>query len=390
MRLVAVLAATSLSAGVQQGDFRWTRTVHAEGSAPVVIEPDGPMFEHARVEFVDLRVLDADGSTVPWRSLPLPSVAGLEPVAVLNSGTEGGRAVALLDLGPRREVRDRVELDVPDTGFVGRVVVLGADRPDGPFTRLSATGIYDVRGARHARSATAVFPATIFRYLLVRATGVSRIAGAKVSGKERRPRTVVRAPRRISTHESGARTVVTLDFGSRRLPVDELRVSARSGRYDRPIVVGASNDGRTWRSVAAARISRFAGSSSAPIPIGVRARFVRVGIENGDDAPLVGIEVIATSRSRALVLEGGHPLPYRLFYGVPGLHAPNYEFARIPFAASQATLTGVLGPEGPNPAFEEPGEPFGERYGWLVQVALALAALVVAAAGFLAFRRRVS
>jgi hypothetical protein len=36
-----------------------------------------------------------------------------------------------------------------------------------------------------------------------------------------------------------------------------------------------------------------------------------------------------------------------------------------------------------------PGEPFGERHRWLVQVALALAALVVAAAGFLAFRRRV-
>lgn len=389
MKLVAVLAATSLGAGVQQGDFRYTRTVHADASAPIVIEPDGPMFAHARPDFADLRVLDANGSPVPWRPLPPPRAANVEPVAVLNSGTQGGRAVALLDLGRRREVRDRVVLDVPDTGFIGHVVVLGADRPEGPFTRLSATGIYDVRGAERARSTTAVFPATIYRYLLVRATGVSRITGATASATEGRPDTVVRTPHLIAMRQSGPRTVVTLDFDRRNVPVDELSVSARSGRYDRPVVVEASNDGRSWRPVAAARISRFEGSSPSPIAIGVRARFVRVRIDNGDDPPLVGIEVTATSRSRALVLESGHPLPYRLLYAARGLHAPNYEFARIPFPPSRATVTGVLGPEDANPTFEAPGEPFGERHRWLVQVALALAALVVASAGFLAFRRRV-
>jgi hypothetical protein len=295
VKRVAVLAATSLAAGIQQSDFRYTRTVHADPSAHIVIEPDGPMFAHARPDFADLRVLDANGSTVPWRPLPPPRAADVEPVAVLNSGTQGSQAVALLDLGRRREVRDRVQLDVPDTGFVGRIVVLGAFRPEGPFTRLSATGIYDVRGAERARSTTAVFPATIYRYLLVRATGVSRISGATVSATEGRPDTIVRMPRRVATRQSGPRTVVTLDFGRRNVPVDELSVSARSARYDRPVVVEASNDGRSWRPVAAARISRFEGSSPGPIAIGVRARFVRVRIDNGDDSPLVGIEVTATS-----------------------------------------------------------------------------------------------
>ena len=388
MKLVAVLAATTLAAGVQQSEFRYTRTVQAEGSAPVVIEPDGPMFAHARAGFGDLRVLDANGSTVPWRTLPPPRAAGLQPVTVLNSGTEDGLAVALLDLSARREVRDRIVLDVPDRGFVGRVVVLGADQPDGPFRQLSATGIYDVRGARRARSTTAVIPATIYRYLLVRASGVSRITGASVSGGDRRPETVVRAPRRIQTTQSGPQTVLTLDFAWRSLPIDELRVAARSTRYDRPIFLEASNDGRVWRPVGAARISRFQGSSAGPIPIGIRARFVQLRIDNGDDPPLEGIQVTATSRSRALVLESGHALPYRLLYGAPGLRPPDYEFARIPFAPSRTTVTGVLGPERTNPAFEVPGEPFGERNRWLVQVALALAALAVATAGLLAFRRR--
>lgn len=388
MKLLAVLAAASLAAGVQQSDFRYTRTVHADDFAPVLIEPDGPMLAHAKVGFADLRVLDADGSMVPWRPLQAPRASDLEPVTVLNSGTESGRAVALLDLGPKREVRDRVQLDVPDRGFVGRVVVLGAFRPEGPFRRLSATGIYDVRGARRARSTTAVFPATIYRYLQVRATGVSRITGAAVSGSRGRPSTVVRNPRSVTTRLAGKQTIVTLDLGWRNVPVDELRATARSLRYDRPVVVEASNDGGSWRPVAWARISRFEGSSAGPIPIGVRARFVRFRVENGDDPPLAGIEVTLTSRSRALVLEDGHALPYRLYYGASRLRAPDYEFARIPFAPSRTTLDGVLGPERPNPAFDLPGKSFGERNRWLVQAALALAALAVATAGFLAFRRR--
>lgn len=387
MKIAALLATIALAAAVDEDELRWTRTVHADGDAPIVIEPDGAMFAHARNGFDDLRLLDANGSPVPWRTLPSPAAAGAEPVRVLNRGRQGGRAVALLDLGRRRAVRDRIELEVPESDFVGRADVLGADRPTGPFTLLSTTGIYDVRGARQARSTTAVFPATIHRYLLVRASGVSRITGATVSGTQGRPPTVGRTAR-MAMRQAGTRTVLTLDFGSRNMPVDELKIFAGAKRYDRPILVEASNQRRFWRYAADARISRFPGSAPGPITIGVRARYVRVTIVNGDDPPLTGIRVEATGRSHALVLEDGHPLPYRLLYGDPDLRAPDYEFARIPFPASRRTVTGVIGPERANPEFDVPGEPFGERYRWLIQVALVAAALVVGAAGFLALRRR--
>jgi hypothetical protein len=390
MRALVLAAAVSLAAGVETSEFRWTRTVDFDGSVPVVIEPDGPMFEHARVGLADLRVVDAGGEQVPWRNLPPPPAGSAQRVIVLNSGRRGGRAVALLDLGARRAVRDRIELDVPDRGFVGRVVVLGADRRKGPFTRLSATGIYDVRGAERARSTTALFPPTDFRFLSVQASGVSRIDGAIVSGTEGRPPAVERRPRSIATRQSGRRTIVTLDFGYLDVPVDELRVSARSPRYNRAVVVETSNDsfGRRWIPVTAARIARFEGSSPGPIPLGARARFVRVRIENGDDPPLAGIRVEASSRSHALVLEGGHARPYRLLYGSPSLRAPDYEFARIPLDPQGPTARGTLGAERRNPAFELPGKSFAERHRWLLQAALVLAAIAVAGAGVLALRRR--
>ena len=98
----------------------------------------------------------------------------LQAAQVLNAGTQGGAAVALLDFGPERVVRERIQLDVPPEPFVGRAEVEGSDDRR-TFTRLSSTAIYDVRGAKRAVSTAVVFPPSDFRYYRIRATGVNEI-----------------------------------------------------------------------------------------------------------------------------------------------------------------------------------------------------------------------
>jgi hypothetical protein len=391
MNALAVLAVTTLAGGVATDELRYTRTVEGAGGRHVAVEPDGPMFAHARTGFADLRVIDARGNQVPWRPRPQTTLTFEEPVLVLNSGTEGGAAVALFDLGPRRALRDRIVLEVPPRPFVGRAVVFGADRRSGPFTRLGATGIYDVRGARRARSTTAVFATTDYRFLRVRATGVPRITGARIGGGREAPYRVERSPRRTSVRQGAdGRTIVTLDFGFRNVPVDELRITAGTRSYDRPVVVEVSNDrfGRKWIPISAGRISRFPGAVASPIPVGSRSRYLRLRIENGDDPPLERIEVRALSRSFAFVVEGGHAVPYTVYYGNRAARAPNYEFARIPLPTGERIAEASLTPERLNPEFDPPERPFGERHGWILSAALAGAAAVVAVGGFLAMRKR--
>lgn len=402
-RLVVVFALLApLVAGVQpaaaaeldRAGFRYERPLAVgSGGKPVLVEPDGTLFEHSRPGFTDLRIVDAREREVPWRYAPESDThAAPDAVPVLNSGRQGRTAVALLDLSERRRIRDRVVLEVPDRGFVGRAVILGADDRDGPFTRLSATGIYDVRGANPARSTVAVFPPSDFRYLLVRATGVSRIAGATVSGAGQRPQLLRRPARSVSRREVGERTVVTLDLGFREIPVDELRIASATGRYERPLTILGSNDRRRFVPLTAARIFRFAGSSSAPIPVRAHHRYIRIEVGNGDDAPLRGIEVSAWGRSRGLLLEGGHPSPYVVHYGSPRASAPSYDFARLPAGAvgAERAVRGRLGPERENPAFEPPPDTrsFAARNPALVSAALAVAALALGAVGLLALRRR--
>jgi hypothetical protein len=358
----------------------------------VLVEPDGALFEHSSPAFADLRVVDADGHAVPWRHAQGERAATSEAVPVLNSGRQGHAAVALLDLGAQRRVRDRVVLDIPDRDFVARAVVLGADDRDGPFTRLSATGVYDVRGAQPARSTVAVFPQSDYRYLLARVSGVSRIAGARVSGARERPRLLRRTIKSTEQGENGERTVLTLDLGFRNVPVGELRIGADTERYERPVTILGSNDGMRFAPLAAARIFRFAGSSSAPIPIRAHDRYLRIEVDNGDDPPLRGIEVSAWSQSRALLLEGGHPSPFTVYYGSTSVSPPDYDFARLPASAVEAggAASGRLGPERENPSFEPPPDTrsFAARNPGLITGALVLAAVALGAVGLLALRKR--
>lgn len=391
MKLVAVLAAASVAAGVQQGDFRYTRALPDQVAGGTVgFEPDGLLLAHTRPEFADLRVVDAAGAQVPWRFVPDDRVQFGLPGTVLNSGRQGDVAVALVDVGPGKRVYQRVELGIEGGNFVGRVTALGADARGGPFTRLSTTTVYDVAGAERARSTTIVLPPTDHRFLQLRATGVRRITDATVLGEFERPDLVRRRHAVLSgAREQGRATVSTLDFGVRGTPVTSLELrTLEQATYDRPVTVDGSNDRKTFTRLANGRMTRAPGLLSSPIELDSRYRYLRVTIENGDDPPLPPVRTETFGPSFALMVEGGHQRPLRLLYGA-NVVAPSYEFARLPVDRPVAVLPPAqLPPERLNPEFELPGESFAERNRWLVQVALALAALAVAGAGLLAFRRR--
>jgi hypothetical protein len=389
---LAIALAAAAAAAVDETAFRYERTLPTVGrEQPIAFEPDGLLFFHAKPGFADLRVVDARGEQVPYRRLP-ERRSPPQAVAVLNSGRQGNAAVALVDVGRARRVYDRMELDIPDSGFVGRVAVFGADRRRGPYVRLSTTGIYDLAGARHARSTTAVFPPTDFRFLRLRATGVSRIAGATLSGTADRPRLVRRRVGILGgVPQPPRRTVLVLDLGVPRVPVTEIRLTARDRVFDRRVLVEGSNDRERFAVLASGRIFRFPGSSSAPLSLSSDSRYLRVTIFNGEDEPLSDVRAELFGPSHALLLEPGHPGPFRLLYGGPTVRAPEYEFARLPAPEPQTILeSGELGPERVNAAFDPPPDTrsFAERHSWAVEAALAAAALVVFAGGLLALRRR--
>ena len=336
--LLAGLACASPAWALDTRPYRYERPLKVPVTdKPIWFVPDRELYGHAQLGFGDLRILDSAGNPVPWRALPQPRSPLPVAVSVINAGRQGNAAVALLDLGRRRRLRDRLELDVPDTGFVARVEVLGTDDRR-TFTHLSTSVIYDVEGAEgSARSTVVSFPPSDFRYLQLRARGVSRIAGATVSGRAPTPHALgQRTGPSVSTEGRTTRVELNLDYP--KVPVDALDVSARTPRYDRPVTVEGSNDGKLWQSLASARVYRFRDSVASGfdrVPttrIGIegRHRYLRLSIDNGDDRPLRGIGAQPLAYSRPLLAAGGHPRTLRALYGDPLARPPVYDFARLP------------------------------------------------------------
>lgn len=394
MRLLATgLAALALlQADVDESQFRYVRPLEAQAGAPVRFEPDGRMYGHSALDFADLRIVDASGEQVPWRPEPKPPAVPSREVALVARGQRDGVVSVVVDRGAVRPLVDRIELRIPDEQFVGEVTVLGSTNgEEGSYAQLSTTPIYAVRGAVDARSTSAVFPATDYRFFLVQARGVSDVTGASVARDPDRP-VLQPVPAEAEERTEGRATVVDLDLGFRRVPVDNVRIASSTPRYVRQVRVEGSDDGVTFHPLAQGEIARFPGVDLSQIAVAARNRFLRVTIDNGDDVPLAEVSVVAEAIPRPLLLAEGFTPPYRLLYGAPALAPPAYDFARLPAAATgfERAVDGALGAERPNELFEPPGDTrtFFERNDGLIQVLVVVAALVVATGGILALRRR--
>jgi hypothetical protein len=362
--VIAAVAALALQ------PFRYERTIDAPRAAVVEVEPDGRLYAHAARDFADVRIVDAEGNQVPWRQAPQPAAIVQQPLPVLDRGRRGAFAVARVRTP---EPVDRVTLVVPDRRFVGTVFAYGST--DGSvWTKVASSQIYSVGGADVSRSTAVLLPANDFRYLELRATRVSRIDGVLISTLSHTRLVHVPASARLA----GASVVV--DLGHANTPVDELRISSTTPRYDRPFAVSVHGG-----VVVSGRLLRVGAQRTTVVGIGVRTRYLRLTIDNGDDPPLRALRVTAYARPRPLLVEGGHPAPLTIYYGgrVP---APDYDFARLP--VSGEPMPATLGPERLNPEFRiVDRRSFFARHQALITAALAAAAGLLVAAGALALRR---
>jgi Protein of unknown function (DUF3999) len=333
--------------------------------------------------------VDAEGRQVPWRPRPERRATNSVEALLLNAGRRGRGFAALVDLGRRRVVRNRLELSFGGASdFVGEVTVFGSDDRR-TFTRLSTTTVYDLQGAEAARSTTLVFPPTDHRFLRLEGRNLPTPDGARAFNAPRaptlRPVEVVSS----STTQDGSTTIVELDLGFEKLPVDVVRFGSSTPAFDREVEVLGSNGGAET-SLTFGSIVRAPGGAVLTVPVDARHRRLRIMIENADDEPLRGLRVTPRARPRELVLAEGFAPPFRLLYGNRSLDAPDYDFARLPERAVRPVTEGSLGAERQNPDWEPPEDTrsFLERNPRVVEGSLALVALALGVGGFFALRRR--
>ena len=379
-----------------------------EGTAPgrVFVRLDRDVYEAARADLGDLRVLDERGRAVPYvidraEPLDLPEVRP----AIRNRGwTADGAATAVLDFGGRLGKR-RLQLRLSGDNFRRRVAVEGGDTGAAWVTLVDEAWVFAVPGKEPARYETVDLPENDFPRLRVVAhpapdeKGRPAIEDAWVPGDGRPPRGEERLePRWSEAQDATAReTWLTLDLGARHQPFHAVELDVTDERFFREARVEARHDPRTpgdavwWEEIGRGALYRLEHDGRRRECLRIetrgRGRALRVRVRNQDDRPLQLRGVAVRVPVERLLFEAERPGGYRLTYGSSDQATPSYDLARTAgdlVAWSEAARPARLGPPRRVGTAREDDRPWTERHpsllwGGLLAVVVALGALTYGA-----------
>jgi hypothetical protein len=338
----------------------------------------------ANGDFADLRVIDDRGAERPYaldpqapqfddRAVPLIDV-GFVP----RRGTQG-----VVDLGTSGELVDAVTLEVDaarrPTYFERVAIDASDDRRTWRIVRADAI-VYRVEQDAGRGNTTLTFPPTRSRWVRVRVLDPSAafpLTGALAGSATPAQPSLVRVPVEPRENDDAATHEQTWTFAP-AVPVRATEVTFTDGgaRYERPVTVEASDDAKTWTALGDGTIAHYAegGSRTNVSLIETTARYVRVTVRNGNDAPLRALRPVLLVRPHALVFAGGGQ--HRLLSGNPSASAPTYDLAARLSHERWRAADAATGMTAPNAGYRDP-RPLGERFPWLLTGALLAAAVAL-------------
>lgn len=407
-RLLPILAAGALAVAAAPPCFE--REIGLDGAGRVSVRLDRDVYEAARADLGDLRVVDERGHDVPYlidRAEPAGPAAEARP-AVRNRGWRAdGAATAVLDFG-RRTGKRRLQLRLSGDNFRRRVAVEGSEDGVAWTTLVDEAWVFAVPGPGPARYETVDLPENDFPLLRVVVhpapdeKGRPGIEDALVPGDarpERREEPLV--PRWSAAQDENAReTWLTLDHGARHQPFLAVELDVADERFFREVRVEARHDatadGRAvwWEEIGRGAIYRLEHEGRRRECLRIeargRGRALRLRVRNRDDRPLQVRAVAVRVPVERLLFEASPPGRFRLTYGSAGREAPSYDLART--AGDVATWAASarparLGPPRRVTAGAEAERPWTERHPSLLWAGLLAVVLALGALTYKALQR---
>jgi hypothetical protein len=352
----------------------------------VVLSLDADVYDRARSDLGDLRIVDDRGSHTPYLLLRMdegPPSPRREP-ATLNRGfVRGHSATATLDFGAPTP-KTGLALSLAGDNFRRRVVVEGRHRRDAGWTTLiDGAYVFAVPSNPPARYETVALPENDFELLRVtvfRGTDDPPMLEIRkawiMPAPDGRPQETALPGARVSRAEDARarETVLTVDLGARSQPFRAVVLDVAAPRFFREATVEARRDAspgqprdRThprWMPIASAALYRYeeVGRLYERLRVDAcgREQALRLRIRNRDDRPLDirGVSVLAPVER--LVFEVRPDRHYTLEYGVRERYAPSYDIARTARDPSvwaddavPATLAAPMAADAARPAWTD-------------------------------------
>ncbi len=397
---LAVLVVPDLArADLDVSRFRSQRPI--EVGAPGLVRAPLPVgvYPGARADLADLRVVDDRGRETPFVLREEPS-AGLRPVigqeirdhVLLEDGVQ-----FVVDVGPSRRRHDRLHLWTPDVDFRRRVRLESSH--DGAVWAVARqrAWIFDFSGEpdRHAALTEIDYPVSTAQYLRVtvwndggpplRVTNVTvrlfePLVALRHVAWSGRPEPAVRPEPR--------RTVFEIDLGREGIPQDGIELATVARDFQRAVHVESRPDAEaSWSPVGSGVVYRIGVDGVDDVRLQMflpetRGRFLRVTIEDRDDAPIAVSSVRVTGTRRDVLLRAEAGRRYRLLYGFPDARPGSYDLGDVLARQSRIdAAAATVGARARNSQFRPPEpapKPLTDRWPILFWAVLGAAVVVLA------------
>ena len=314
----------------------------------VAVRLDREIYEGARRDLGDVRVLDGAGRLVPFlldrgdASGPRTDVVA----AVSNQGWRAdGAATAVLDFADRVR-KTRLRLALSGDNFRRRVTVEGGGDGEPWTTLVDEAWVFAVPGNEAARYETLALPENDFPLLRVTVHpgegehGRVVVSGAVIPAVAEPPRSedVLRPQWTRAEDANGRETWLTLDLGARHQPFDAIDLDVVDARFFREARVEARRETSpgssplSWAEIGRGAVHRLEHGGRRReclrLDVAGRERVLRVRLRNGDDRPLEVRGVSVRAPIERVVFEAAAGGSYRLAYGSLREPSPSFDLAR--------------------------------------------------------------
>lgn len=362
------------------------------GDEPAKLTLTWEIYARCRANCDDLRILNARGEEIPFVLQERPAHASAEVHAarmVENSFVSDKYTQVIGDLGEQHVNYDRVKVETNRPDFIVWAEVALSDdakiwrivEPRAPIARFRSRNVDGTQ--------TIPIQGLSSRYVRVRINDPASqfpVSGVKVLHDEPHEFRTSDVPAAFVQESSSDSTenVWRATLNSVNQPVSELRIQTGTPEFYRAVRISGSVDGREWSHFASGVIYRYQQGDKTKeslhitFPDNSGYRFIRTEIINGNDQPLVNVNLSLAAIPRTLLLKQIVGENYRLIYGNEKAGRPQYDVAHYLDSGAPTPAYRVLslGPEEETANYRDP-RPFTERHPEILWSALGLAIVLI-------------
>ncbi|MEI7497850.1 MAG: DUF3999 family protein [Candidatus Falkowbacteria bacterium] len=376
--------------------WQYKKSIELTNSGLEQLSLDQQVFQHARPDLADLRIVTNDGQEVAYIiNLPVDqhALGTLFPRLLNNSYLPGKFTSVVLDLGESGKITNSLLIRTHSENFRRNVTLCGSNTTTDWQVLRDKAYVYDytdVVGRLKAQNTRINFPESAFRYYKLEVADENNV-GVAVDSVEITQESQLEAEKAnqplsiVSTANTNDRTTeIIMSPGISGLPLSEVSLQSDSVNFNRGVIVFAStNLSGPWAQVGTGYIFRyqtplFTGENLTVSINETRSQFIKMVIYNQDNPAINILGASALFQKQSLYFQAEFGKTYALYYGNQLARQPNYDLSTyLQYLEPNKAMSAALAAEATNVQYQPPKppvKPLTERQPLLLPGAMILCA----------------